>query len=45
MRGQVQRMPCEAPLQFLTAWWTGVPFATCAAICWDCKNIVGWEAV
>lgn len=44
LRGQVQRTPFEAPVSFFRAWWRGISFATCAAICTDCKDIVGWEA-
>jgi hypothetical protein len=44
VRGQVQRTWWDAPVEALTAWWTGGPWRYCAVICSSCKSVVDWEA-
>jgi hypothetical protein len=40
LRGQVQR---SSLIETIRAWWQKRKPRYCAVICWECKDIVGWE--
>lgn len=44
MRGMVHRGGVRALIERARCWWRGDTYRYCALICYECKEIVGYEA-